>query len=58
MIRACAETLKKVATQLNSAITKTERETNWGFRLEEDANLPTGHVVFGPEQVTIKWDGN
>ncbi len=58
VIRAESDTLKKISVLLNSGlITKKDLELNWGFRLEEDANLLTGHIVFGPEQINIEWDG-
>lgn len=58
VVRANKETISKISNFLNlGIISKKDVNLNWGFRLEEDSSLPTGHIVFGPEQVIIKWDG-
>lgn len=41
----------------NEAMTLVEVPENWGFQLKIDERLLPNEIVFGPEQIIIKWDG-
>ncbi len=41
----------------NEAITKSETLPNWGFQMLTNDNRQPDEVIFGPEQICIKWDG-
>ena len=41
----------------DEALTKSETKQNWGFQLLTNDKLQSNEVIFGPEQICIKWDG-
>ncbi len=57
-IKAHPDTIKLLEMHLSQgAILKDEKPVEWGFKLEPDSRLFKYEVIFGPEQITIKWDG-
>ncbi len=58
VIRATPETLEKIVLVFDKgAITKKETVEHWGFQVEADPRLGADEIVFGPELITIRWDG-
>jgi hypothetical protein len=57
VIQGNRSTLDKAILELDrNAITKTSVNSAWGFQTIENSKLEDGILIFGPEQIYIKWE--